>query len=297
MPGRSFVSAADFSRTEVLELLATAKALKADPRGARPLDRRVLAMIFEKPSLRTRVSFETGMVQLGGATINLAPSDIRMGAREAVADVARVMGRLCDGIMARVFAHDTVVQLATHAGVPVINGLSDLEHPCQALADFLTIDEHKDLASQPVVAYVGDGNNVCHSLLLLGEILGLEVRVGCPPGYEPAAEIVARCPRAAVTNDPRAAVAGADVVYTDVWASMGQEDSAAERRRLFRDYQVNEALFALAAPQAIFLHCLPAHRGEEVTDQVLDGPQSQVLDQAENRLHAQKAVLATLLTA
>ena len=295
MKGRSLLSAADLSRMEVLSLMAEAAQMKREPRGPRPLDRRVLAMIFEKPSLRTRVSFETGMVQLGGAAICLAPSDIRLGQRETVADAARNLSRLADGIMARVFDHQTVASLAEHAAVPVINGLSDDEHPCQALADLLTIAEHKGLDNQPTVAYIGDGNNVCVSLMLLCTTVGLPVRVGCPAGYEPPAWACERCPEVLVTADPAQAVAEADVVYTDVWASMGQEDSAAERQAAFRGYQVNDALMAGAKSAAIFMHCLPAHRGEEVSASVIDGPASVVFDQAENRLHAQKALLAALL--
>ncbi|NWG76079.1 MAG: ornithine carbamoyltransferase [Rubrivivax sp.] len=295
MTTRHLVSIADLSPSEVQVLLRRAVELKADPRGGRPLDRRVLAMVFEKPSLRTRVSFETGMVQLGGHAIYLAPADIQLGARETIHDAAKNLSRLADAILARTFAHATVEQLAAAASVPVINGLSDREHPCQALADFLTIDEHKGLASNPVLAFVGDGNNVAHSLMLLGRLCGIEVRVACPPGYEPLADIVAACPNTRVEHDPRAAVRGADVVYTDVWASMGQEDSAAERREAFAGYQVNAALMAEAAPGAIFMHCLPAHRGEEVTDEVADSAASVIFDQAENRLHAQKALLVELL--
>ncbi len=295
MKGRSLLSAADLSRDEVLALLSEAARMKQSPRGARPLDRRVLAMVFEKPSLRTRVSFETGMVQLGGAAICLSSDDIRIGQRETVADAARNLSRLADGIMARVFAHKTVTALAEHAAVPVINGLSDDEHPCQALADLLTVAEHKGLDSRPTIAYIGDGNNVCHSLMLLANTLELPMRVGCPAGYEPAGAVVQRCGNVRIVHDPHAAADGADVVYTDVWASMGQEDSAAERQEAFRSYQVDEALMARAKRDAIFLHCLPAHRGEEVTAAVIDGPASVVFDQAENRLHAQKALLAALM--
>ncbi len=295
MNGRSFVSAADFGRCEVEALFVRAAALKAEPLAQRTLDRQVLAMIFEKPSLRTRVSFETGMVQLGGHAVYLAPSDVQIGGRESVADVARNLSRLADGIMARTFAHETVETLAEYADVPVINGLSDREHPCQALADFLTIHEHKGLDRAPVITYIGDGNNVCHSLMLMGHALGATLRVACPVGYQPLEDIQQACPEITVLTDPAAAVAGADVVYTDVWTSMGQERAADQRRQAFRDYRVDSALMAKAAPDAIFMHCLPAHRGEEVTDEVLDGPQSVVFDQAENRLHAQKALLATLM--
>ena len=295
MKGRSFVSAADLGRSDVEALFARAAALKAEPRAERTLDRQVLAMIFEKPSLRTRVSFEAGMVQLGGQAVYLAPSDVQIGSRESVADVARNLSRLADGIMARTFAHETVQTLAEYASVPVINGLSDHEHPCQALADYFTIHEHKGLDRDPVIAYLGDGNNVCHSLMLMGHALGVTLRVACPVGYQPLEDIQAACPEVSVVTDPAVAVDGADVVYTDVWTSMGQERAADQRRQAFRDYQVDAALMAKAAPGAIFMHCLPAHRGEEVTDEVLDGPHSVVFDQAENRLHAQKALLATLM--
>jgi ornithine carbamoyltransferase len=295
MKGRDFLSAADLTFAEARGLLDLAARLKADRLACRPLAGRVLAMIFEKPSLRTRVSFEAGMVQLGGHAIYLAPTDIALGKRESVGDVAANLGRLVDAVMARVFSHETVTQLAAGAGVPVINGLSDREHPCQALADFETIDEHKGLAHHPTLTFVGDGNNVCHSLMLLARTFELPMRVACPPGYEPDAELLAACPKVAVVHDPRAAAEGADVLYTDVWTSMGQEDSAAARRRDFAGYQVNGDLLAAAAPGAIFMHCLPAHRGEEVSDEVLDGPQSVVLDQAENRLHAQKALLAAVV--
>lgn len=295
MTAKHLVSIADLTVTDVEAIFARARELKARPRAEGLLARRVLAMVFEKPSLRTRVSFETGMVQLGGHAIYLAPGDIKLGARESVADVALNLSRLADGIMARTFAHETVVALAEHAGVPVINGLSDREHPCQALADFLTILEHKGLGRSTQVAYVGDGNNVCHSLMLLAEKLGQPLRVATPAGYEPDQEVRAACPSIGVTNHAGAAVDGADVVYTDVWASMGQEDSAAQRRAAFAAYQVNADLMSHAKPDAIFLHCLPAHRGEEVTSEVIDGPQSVVYDQAENRLHAQKALLVGLL--
>jgi len=295
MKGRNFLSAGDLTRAEAEHLLALARQLKSEPRGVQPLHRRVLAMVFEKPSLRTRVSFETGMVQLGGHAIYLAPQDIQLGKRESVADVARNLGRMADAIMARVFRHETVAALARWAGVPVINGLSDLEHPCQGLADFLTIEEHCGLASKPVLAYIGDGNNVCHSLMLFARLFELDLRVGCPEGYAPLAALREACPNVSIHHDPRAAVAGAQVVYTDVWASMGQEDSAAERAQVFAPFQVDSELMAAAAPEARFMHCLPAHRGGEVTDEVLDGPQSIAFDQAENRLHAQKALLVALL--
>lgn len=262
-----------------------------------------VALVFEKPSLRTRVSNEAGIFQLGGQPIYLGPSDIRMGERESVPDVARNLERWVDGIVARVFSHQTLVELAAHSRVPVINALSDLEHPCQAIADFLTLLERRGKLAGLHVAYIGDGNNVAHSLALMGAKLGVSVTVACPEGYEPLPEVMeaARAEaeqtgaRVAVVRDPLAAAAGADALYTDVWTSMGQEEEAEERRRIFCDYQISEALLAAAAPEAIVLHCLPAHRGEEIAPEVIDGPRSAVFDQAENRLHAHKAVLAALL--
>lgn len=262
---------------------------------------KTLAMVFEKQSLRTRVSFEVGMFQLGGHAVYLQPSDISMGKRETVADVAQNLDRMVDGIMARVFSHQTILELAEHSRVPVINGLCDREHPCQALADLLTVWEKCGNLEGLKIAYVGDGNNVAHSLLLLAVKLGLKVALACPEGYDPLPEIVAAARRAAgpeavvVTRDPAEACAEADVIYTDVWTSMGQEAETEERKRIFAPYQVNESLVSVAKPDYIFMHCLPAHRGEEVSAEVMDGANSVVFDQAENRLHAQKAVLAVLL--
>jgi len=295
MKGTDFLSAADITSQQAAALLDSAMRLKADRRGCQALAGRVLAMIFEKPSLRTRVSFETGMVQLGGHAIYLAPSDISLGKRESVGDVAANLSRMVDGIMARVFEHDKVVGLAAGADVPVINGLSDLEHPCQALADFQTIAEHKGLDTRPTLVFVGDGNNVCHSLMLLAKTLDVPMRVACPVGFEPEQAIRDACPDVAVVNDPVAGVTDADVIYTDVWASMGQEESAAHRKQVFASFQVNAQLMAHARPDAVFMHCLPAHRGEEVSAEVIDGPRSVVLDQAENRLHAQKALMLALM--
>ncbi|MFN3649482.1 MAG: ornithine carbamoyltransferase [Armatimonadota bacterium] len=298
----------DLSRDQAWALLSLARVLKETAAFNRTAHRdilpgRTLAMVFEKPSLRTRVSFETGMFQMGGHAIYLGPSDISLGKRETVADVAHNLERMVDGVMARVFAHATVQELAANSRVPVINGLCDREHPCQALADLLTVWEQRGDIEGRKIAYVGDGNNVAHSLLLLGAKLGAHVAVATPKGYEPDAGIVSAAQAAAresgssvqVTHDPREACAEADVIYTDVWASMGQESEAAERAQVFAPYQVNAALFEAARPDAVFLHCLPAHRGEEVAGEVMDGPRSVVFDQAENRLHAQKAVLAVLL--
>jgi len=303
---KHLVSVADFSPPELERILARARAVKAEWKagGHEPvLQGQTLAMIFEKPSLRTRVTFEAGMTQLGGHAIYLAPADIGLGTRESVPDVARNLSRWVQVILARTFAHATVQELAAHATVPVINALSDREHPCQALADYLTILERWGAVAGLPVAFVGDGNNVCHSFLLLGAALGARVTVGCPPGYTPDVFIVEQARalaaqsggQVAIVSEARQAVEGAAVVYTDVWTSMGQESEASQRRRTFQPYQVNAALLAHADREAIVLHCLPAHRGEEITDEVLDGPQSAVLDQAENRLHAQKALILELL--
>jgi ornithine carbamoyltransferase len=298
------VSIHDLERDEVLEILDLALRLKADPAPYRSaLAGRTLAMIFEKPSLRTRVSFEAGMTELGGHAIYLGPSDISMGRRESVADIARTLSGMVQGIMARTFSHEAIVELARHATVPVINGLSDHLHPCQALADFLTIRETFGRTEGVVLAYVGDGNNVAHSLMDAGARLGAEVRVATPPRYEPDPGVVRRASadaarhggRIATGHDVEAAVSGADVVYTDTWASMGQEHEHEARVAVFRPYQVSAAVMALARPGALFMHCLPAHRGEEVTAEVIDSPASVVFRQAENRLHAQKAVLVGLM--
>jgi ornithine carbamoyltransferase len=308
---KDLVSIADLARQEVLDLFRLALRLKAETKARREhhlLAGKTLAMIFEKPSLRTRVTFETGMTQLGGHAIYLAPADISLGKRESVPDVARNLSRWVDGVMARTFDHETVTGLAENATIPVINGLSDLEHPCQVLADFLTIHEHRrPFKSRGTanfkLAYVGDGNNVCNSLLLAAAVMGIGIAVGTPPGYEPDKDVVGRARRRAgavgvpieILNDPLAAVHGAHVIYTDVWASMGQESEKEARAKIFAGYQVNARMIARARKDVLVMHCLPAHRGEEITDDVLDGPHSIVLDEAENRLHAQKAVLVTLM--
>jgi len=298
------VSLADPTPQEIEEILDLAATMKGNPgHYADALAGKTLAMIFEKPSLRTRVTFEAGMTQLGGHAIYLAPTDAQIGTRESVPDVARNLERWVDGVMARTFAHKTVVDLASYAEIPVINGLSDFTHPCQGLADYMTLREIKGDLKGRTLAYVGDGNNVCHSLLFGGAALGVGVRVGVPKGYEPSPTVVAAAKRRAaetggsieITHDPREAVRGADAVYTDVWASMGQEAEAEARREVFRPYQVNAALMALAGEDAVFMHCLPAHRGEEVTDEVADSPSSIIFPQAENRLHAQKAVMLLLM--
>ena len=259
---------------------------------------RTLAMIFQKPSLRTRITFETGMAQLGGHGIYLAPQDIGIGERESAKDVARNLSRWVDLIMIRTFAHATCVELAREATVPVINGLTDLLHPCQLLADLMTLREHYGELHKLKVAFVGDGFNLAQSWIEAAAAIHFELRIACPPGYQPDKDFVATLAkekRGAITHDVIAAVKDADVVYTDTWTSMGQEAEAAKRRREFEDFQVNRALMKHAKPDAVVMHCLPAHRGEEITDEVLDGPQSVVLEQAENRLHAQKAVMVWLL--
>jgi ornithine carbamoyltransferase len=305
--GRDLLSAADFSRAEVERVFATATSLKdefrANRRHARPpLAGRTLAMLFQRPSLRTRVTFEAGMTQLGGAAIYLT-EDVVMGAREAVRDVARNLERFVDGIVARTGPHEVVVELAAQASIPVINGLTLREHPCQALADMFTIRERFGRLEGTVLTFVGDGNNVYHSLALLGAALGMEIRLAHPVGYGPNPPIVALAEeRAGATRarlifgqDPAELVRGADVVYTDAWTSMGQEAQAEERRDAFAAYRVDDALMAAAGRDAVAMHCLPAHRGEEIASSVMDGPQSLILEQSENRLHVQKALLVELL--
>lgn len=301
---RDYVNENDWPAADVAALLERAASIKRAPRDFRgALAGKTLAMIFEKSSTRTRVSFEAGMFQLGGLGMFLSARDLQLGRGEPIADTARVLSRYVDGIMARTFAHATVEGLAAHGSVPVINGLSDLLHPCQALADFLTVRERfGDVRGFPL-CYVGDGNNVAHSLLLTGAKLGAHVTVVTPPGFEPQERVVLWAQataretggRVRVTHSPEEGVAGARAVYTDVWASMGQEEEAAGRARAFEGYRVTARLFDAAAPDAIFLHCLPAHRGEEVEAAVIDSPASAVFDQAENRLHAQKALLVSLL--
>jgi ornithine carbamoyltransferase len=306
MTVRHYMSVTDLSRAESMALLRHAMQLKAELRaGGHPpiLAGKTLAMPFEKPSLRTRVAFEAGMAQLGGQASYLAASDIDMGGRESVADVARNLSRWVDAIAARVFSHHTIETLASFASIPVINALSDREHPCQALADMLTLHERFGRLEGLRLAYLGDGNNVCHSLLLLGALIGVTVAIACPPDYRPDREIVARAEALAaqsgasvlITESPQEAVAGAHALYTDVWASMGQEHEAAQRRPVFRPYQLNAALLAQAGPGAVAMHCLPAHRGEEISADVIDGPASVIFDQAENRLHVQKALILSLL--
>jgi len=300
--GRDLLSIADLSPEELARVLDTARVLKDSGRRAF-LAGKTLALVFEKPSLRTRVSFDVAMRQLGGDCIYLSPAEVGLGSREPVEDVARVLSRYVDCIAARTFAHATVEELARWAEVPVINALSDGEHPCQALADVLTIEEKKGRLAGLSLAFVGDGNNTARSLCLAAAMSGMEFRFASPEGYDLPAETVARAQElahasggaVACLRDPREATKGADVVYTDVWASMGQEEESAVRRQAFQGYQVDARMMSLAAAGAIFMHDLPAHRGEEVSTEVIEGPQSVVFDQAENRLHAQKAVLALIL--
>ena len=295
---RDLLRVGDLTAGELDTILTVARRLKGDLRARRPhplLAGRTLAMIFEKPSLRTRVTFEVGMVQLGGAAIHLAPGDIRLGERESAGDIARNLERWVDLVMARTFLHQSVVDLAAGARVPVINGLSDLHHPCQVLSDCFTLLERRGRLAGLRVAFIGDGNNVVHSWMDAAVRLGFGFVLACPPGYEPDPSIIAEArPHATITHDVEIAARGADVLYTDVWTSMGQEAEAKARRRAFARYQVNERVVALAGPRALVMHCLPAHRGEEITDAVLDGPQSVVFDQAENRLHVQKAIMCWL---
>ena len=299
---RDLVSISDLEPDQLSAIFSLAQRLKRERRAgqAHPLlSGKTLAMIFEKPSLRTRVTFEAGMVQLGGYAVYLSPADIGLGTRESPTDVARNLSRWVDLIMVRTFAHQTVLELAEQATVPVINGLSDLSHPCQILADCLTLIEQRGRLDGLHIAFVGDGNNVVNSWLNVAAKLPISFRLACPPGYEPDAELLAAAQKAGgdirVSHALQDAVDGADVVYTDVWTSMGQEDESAVRQQTFAPYQVNAEVLALAKPEALVMHCLPAHRGQEISAEVLDGPQSIVLEQAENRLHVQKAVMVWLL--
>jgi len=306
LKGRDFLSLHDFTAEEILAMIELAEELKEKKKWNVPhpyLQGKTLGMIFQKSSTRTRVSFEVAMYQLGGHALYLNAADMQLGRGESVADTARVLSRYLDGIMIRTFAHDDVVELAEYASIPVINGLTDLLHPCQALADLLTIKEKKGQLSGLKLAFVGDGNNVCHSLMFGCAKVGIDVAVVTPKGYEPKEEIISLAKQDAlkhgvsinITNDPVEAVKDADVVVTDVWASMGQEAEQAQRAQDFAPYQVNDKLVSHARPDYIFLHCLPAHRGEEVVEDIIDGPNSVVWDEAQNRLHTQKALLAMLL--
>jgi ornithine carbamoyltransferase len=303
MNPRHFISLFDLSPAELRQLLLRAIELKQQHAAAKPgqasyepLKNQTLGMVFEKSSTRTRISFEVAMTQFGGNAIFLSPRDTQLGRGEPIEDSARVMSRMVDCIMLRTFSHDTVEIFARHSRVPVINGLTDLMHPCQVLADMQTYFEQRGDIQGKTVAWIGDGNNMCNSYLEAAIQLGFHLRVACPEGYEPDAALTAKAGgHASILRDPAAAAAGADLIVTDVWASMGQEDEQEKRRQAFAGYQVDAALMAQAAPGALFMHCLPAHRGEEVSAEVIDGPQSVVWDEAENRLHAQKALLEFLL--
>ena len=301
---QDFITVADWPAEAILELLARAQELKVlNRKGERPrtLLGRTLAMYFEKPSLRTRVTFEAGITQLGGNAILLRPEDVGIGTRESPADVARNLSRWVDGLMARTYSHSLVEELAAEATIPVINGLTDLLHPCQAMADLQTIAEHMD-PQKAKVAWVGDGNNMANSLSLLAAVLGMNLRLATPSGYRPASRVMKRANEIAAktgglitwSEDPREAVREADFVYTDTWTSMGQEAESEVRRKIFAPYQVNAALLS-GAPEAYVMHCLPAHRGEEITGELLDGPRCLAYDQAENRLHSQKAIMERVM--
>jgi ornithine carbamoyltransferase len=298
MTERDFLTFEDLTRAEVDALFALARRMKSGEYREKPLAGKTLGLIFAKSSTRTRVSFEVGAYQLGGHALFLSARDIQLGRGEPIRDMARVLSRMVDGIMIRTFAHDEVVELAHWASIPVINGLTDSHHPCQILADLLTTIEAFGTYEGKRIAWIGDGNNMANSWLDAAALLGFELRLACPEGYEPDRAVFERASKATrvlLTEEPEEAVEGADVVNTDVWASMGQEAEADQRKRAFHGYCVDAQLMQLAKPGAIFLHCLPAHRGEEVTDEVIEGPQSRVFDEAENRLHVQKALLATLM--
>jgi ornithine carbamoyltransferase len=307
MKQKHLLSLKELSRAEIDEIFSLAAQVKANPADhARALSGKSLAMIFQKPSTRTRVSFEVGMYQLGGSAVFLGAQDIQLQRGESLADTARTLSRYCSAIVARVFAHQDVLDLAKHSSVPVINGLSDLLHPCQALADYFTLQELRGGLEGLKLAFVGDGNNVCHELMVGAVKLGLEMVVATPSGFAPNALIVksavreaqkARAPVPSVVSDPSLAVTGADAVYTDVWTSMGREAEAEARLQAFQGFSVSPELMAAAKPDAVFMHCMPVHRGEEVAAEVVDGPQSVVFQQAENRLHVQKALLMLLLGA
>jgi ornithine carbamoyltransferase len=306
LKGRDFISIHDFTPAEIAYILEVGAILKEEQKQGIPhphLAGKTLGMIFQKSSTRTRVAFEVGMYQLGGHALFLSPRDIQLGRGETIQDTAQVLSRMLDGIMIRTFDHEEVLELAKWADIPVINGLTDLLHPTQVIGDMITIKEHKGRLQGLKLAFIGDGNNVAHSLLFGGAKVGMEVVIAAPPGFEPDSRIVSLAQEDAqatgaklwVVNDPAEAVRDADIVYTDVWASMGQEDQAAEKEQQFNKYQVNQSLMSLAKRDAIVMHCLPAKRGKEITDEVMDGPQSVVFDEAENRLHAHKAIMAVTM--
>ena len=302
---RDFLHITDFTRDEIDEVLELSARLKKETREGTThllLQGKTLAMIFQKPSARTRVSFETGMYQLGGHALFLSPADIGMGKRETTADIARLFSRYNDIIMARVFDHQHILDLGKYAAIPVINGLTDFNHPCQVMSDIFTVLEHRGHLNDLKVVFVGDGNNVAHSWFKLAQRIPMELIIACPEGFEPDENVVKETQETglssvSVSYDSYSAAAGADVIYTDVWASMGQEEEAAERKKIFEPFQVNTELMTAAGDQAYFMHCLPAHRGDEVTDEVIDGSQSIVFDEAENRMHVQKAIMVYLMGA
>jgi len=301
---KDFLSICDLSYDEIFEIFELSRELKARLKKGdeyQPLKGKTLAMIFQKPSTRTRVSFEVGMFQLGGHAVYLGPNDIQLGKREAVSDIARTISRYNDGIMARLFGHEDILELAEYANIPVINGLTDLLHPCQVLADAFTIWEKRGSLEELNIAFIGDGNNVCNSWLNLASKVPIHLSLGIPEGYDPDKEILSMAKKSNISEitiyrNPKMAVKNAEVIYTDVWTSMGQEKEAENRRQNFRNFQVDNKLVSYADPNCMVMHCLPARRGEEITDSVLDGPHSIVFDQAENRLHVQKAILIKLLT-
>ncbi|SMG46408.1 ornithine carbamoyltransferase [Paenibacillus aquistagni] len=305
--GRDFVALADYTQEELYTLLKVAGSLKEKQKAGnpeQPLKGKTLGMIFEKSSTRTRVSFEVGMYQLGGQALFLSKNDIQIGRGETIEDTAQVLSRYVDGIMIRTYAHRTVIDLARAATVPVINGLSDLNHPCQALADYMTVLEKKGRLEGLKIAYIGDGNNMAHSLMMGGAKFGMNVAIATPEGYEVDADVAKQSQEFAeqhgasitLTHDPKEAAADADVIYTDVWASMGFEEEQQQREKAFQSFQVNEELAKYAKNDYLFMHCLPAHRGEEVSAGVIDGENSIIFDQAENRLHAQKAIMALTMS-
>ncbi|HDI52402.1 MAG TPA: ornithine carbamoyltransferase [Bacteroidetes bacterium] len=301
---KDFLSICDLSYDEIFEIFELSRELKARLKKGdeyQPLKGKTLAMIFQKPSTRTRVSFEVGMFQLGGHAVYLGPNAIQLGKREAVSDIARTISRYNDGIMARLFGHEDILELAEYANIPVINGLTDLLHPCQVLADAFTIWEKRGSLEELNIAFIGDGNNVCNSWLNLASKVPIHLSLGIPEGYDPDKEILSMAKKSNISEitiyrNPKMAVKNAEVIYTDVWTSMGQEKEAENRRQNFRNFQVDNKLVSYADPNCMVMHCLPARRGEEITDSVLDGPHSIVFDQAENRLHVQKAILIKLLT-
>ncbi|MFC1569336.1 ornithine carbamoyltransferase [bacterium] len=300
---KDFLAITDLTKEEINQLFQLAKSLKAKLKNKEifhPLAGKTLAMIFQKPSARTRVSFETGMYQLGGHAVFLNPTEIGLGKRETAADVARVFSRYNDGIMARLFAHELILDLAKYASIPVINGLTDYNHPCQVLGDILTIDEHLGRMEDFKITYIGDGNNMVHSWLNAASRLSMGLNLAIPEGYDPNPNLLKSAQEIGISEisiirDPKEAVHDADIIYTDVWASMGQEKEAEKRKKAFKNYQINDDILKEAKSNVKVMHCLPAHRGDEITDSVMDGPHSIVFDEAENRLHLQKAIMVTLM--